>query len=88
MTARTVNMMYFAWVRERIGTNQEQLNVPDSVTTGQQLLDWMAGLGDDYARALEHPEIIRIAVNQRHIDNGAPLGDASEIALFPPMTGG
>ena len=81
-------IVYFAWVRERIGIGEEEVTLPESVTTGAELMDWLKTRGDNYAAALEHSESIRIAVNQEHVQHGEALGDPSEIALFPPMTGG
>lgn len=81
-------LVYFAWVRERIGLDEEELDVPTNVTTGRELLDWLKTRSDEHAFALEHSDAIRIAVNQEHIHHSEALGDAQEIALFPPMTGG
>lgn len=86
MTA--VKLVYFAWVRERIGTSDETLDVPADVRTVADLLDWLAQQGDGYAAALEVPKAIRVAINQEHVRHGEPIAGAREIALFPPMTGG
>ena len=83
-----VKLVYFAWVRERIGLTEEDVMLPSEVTTGADLLAWLAARGENYAHALEQPDAIRIAVNQEHSAHGEPLGNAREIALFPPMTGG
>ena len=81
-------LVYFAWVRERIGRSEDELVLPDSVVTGSDLLAHLKTLGEEYEMALEFPEAIRIAVDQEHIDHDERIGDAREIALFPPMTGG
>lgn len=81
-------MVYFAWVRERIGVGEEEIELPDSVRTGTDLLAWMKERGENYAIALEHDRAIRIAVDQEHVDHEEALGRPREIALFPPMTGG
>ena len=81
-------LVYFAWVRERIGRQEEELELPDSVKTGADLLRHLKTLGEDYAHALEHENVIRIAINQEHVEHDEPIAGAREIALFPPMTGG
>ena len=80
--------VYFAWVRERIGTGEEDIDLPAEVKTGDDLMAWLKSRGDNYALALENSDAIQIAVNQEHIHHADSLGDAKEIALFPPMTGG
>lgn len=84
----SVKLVYFAWVRERIGIADEQIDLPDQVQTGADLLAWLQSRGDNYAHALEEPLAIRIAVNHELIEPEDSLADAAEIALFPPMTGG
>ncbi|PKR91173.1 molybdopterin converting factor subunit 1 [Pleomorphomonas diazotrophica] len=87
-SARDVHLIYFAWVRERVGLSDERLSLPASVRTAGEMIAWLAERGDNYAYALESPSTIRVAVDQLHIEQDEPLGDAREIALFPPMTGG
>lgn len=84
----SVKLVYFAWVRERIGVPEETVDLPDTVRTGADLITWLQSRGDNYAFALEQPLAIRVAVDQALIDSDDLLGDAAEIALFPPMTGG
>ncbi|MCM5557748.1 molybdopterin converting factor subunit 1 [Pleomorphomonas sp. JP5] len=79
---------YFAWVRERIGLSEERLALPETVKTAGDLVRWLSERGEAYAFAFEAPETIRVAVDQLHIEQDEPLGNAREIALFPPMTGG
>ena len=81
-------LVYFAWVRERIGVGEEDVVLPDSVKTGVDLLAWMKTRGENYEAALAFDNAIRIAVDQEHIDQTETLGTPREIALFPPMTGG
>ncbi|MCR6498728.1 molybdopterin converting factor subunit 1 [Shinella sp. CPCC 101442] len=81
-------LVYFAWVRERIGKGEEDIDLPATVKTGADLLRHLKSLGDEYAHALEHENVIRIAINQEHVEHDEPILGAREIALFPPMTGG
>lgn len=84
----TVRLVYFAWVRERIGKDEEELVLPRSVVTAGDLLNHLKTLGEDYEMALEHENVIRVAINQEHVEHDEPIAGAREIALFPPMTGG
>ena len=81
-------LVYFAWVRERIGKQEEDVSLPADVVTVEDLLAWLKGRGEEYAHALRHSEVIRVAIDHEHVDHRQKLADAGEIALFPPMTGG
>ncbi len=88
MSGRTVTLKYFAWLRERIGVSEEVAALPENVTTVPALLDWLESRGDVYAHAMQARAIIRVALNKTVVPADADLDDATEIALFPPMTGG
>lgn len=83
-----VKLVYFAWVRERIGKGEEDLDLPASVVTVADLIEHLRGLGEEYESALQFPEAIRVAINQEHVEHDEPIAGAREIGLFPPMTGG
>jgi molybdopterin synthase sulfur carrier subunit len=80
--------VYFAWVRERVGKTEEELDPPASVTTVGELIAWLSAQGEGYAHAFEKPSTIRAALDRVHARHEAPIGMAREIAFFPPMTGG
>ncbi len=80
--------VYFAWVRERIGLSEEEIAPPADVATVRELIDWLAARGEGYAAAFAHPRTIRAAIDKEHAPPEAKIGDAGEIAFFPPMTGG
>lgn len=80
--------IYFAWVRERIGIAEEEIEPPREVETVRQLVEWLAGRGDGYAAAFANPKTIRAAIDKAHVAPSAPIASAREIAFFPPMTGG
>ena len=88
MTARTVKIRYFAWVRERVGRAEEDVEVPASAATVADLADWLAARGPEYAHAFEKRDVIRCALDQVHVKPTTPIGAAREIAFFPPVTGG
>jgi sulfur-carrier protein len=81
-------LVYFAWVRERIGKPEEEVSLPASVKTVADLLGWLKTRGEEYQSALRHPEVIRVAINHEHVGHEAAVAGVGEIALFPPMTGG
>ena len=81
-------LIYFAWVRERIGKPEEDLVLPESVETVADLLLFLKARGEEYEDALQYPDVIRVAINQEHVDHREKIAGAREIALFPPMTGG
>lgn len=83
-----MKLVYFAWVRERIGLTEEEVAPPQDVETVRDLLGWLKGRGEEYAHALEHSEVIRVAIDHEHVDHRERIAGAREIALFPPMTGG
>ena len=83
-----MKLRYFAWVRERIGRSEEEIELPDSVVSVRDLLAWLKSRGEGYDLALRSPDVIRVAIDQEHVDHREPVAGAREIALFPPMTGG
>ena len=84
----SVRIVYFAWVRERIGKGSEELELPGDVKTVGDLIAHLATLGEEYEAAFQVPGVIRAAIDEEHADHGEAIGSAREIALFPPMTGG
>ena len=83
-----MKLRYFAWVRERIGKPEEDIDVPSSVTTVGELAAWLATRGEEYAYAFENQKVVRAAIDRVHVKPDAKLAGAGEIAFFPPMTGG
>ena len=83
-----MKLLYFAWVRERIGKAEEQIDPPANVTTVGELMAWLARRGEEYAHAFDNPKVIRAAINKTHVRADAKIAGAAEIAFFPPMTGG
>ena len=81
-------LVYFAWVRERIGKSEEEIDLPASVVTVSDLLSHLKGLGEEYETALQYENVIRVALDQEHVEHDEPIGTPREIGIFPPMTGG
>jgi molybdopterin synthase sulfur carrier subunit len=83
-----MKVKYFAWVRERIGKSEETIEPPANVRTVDDLIAWLANRGETYAYAFGKPKVIRAAIDHAHVKPDAAIAGASEIAFFPPMTGG
>jgi sulfur-carrier protein len=83
-----LKLLYFAWVRERIGKPEEEIDPPASVRTVAELVAWLAQRGDEYAYAFENAKVIRAAIDRTHVQPESAIKGAREIAFFPPMTGG
>lgn len=83
-----MKLLYFAWVREHVGTSSEEISPPDDVKTVGDLIGWLAERGDGYAAAFADTALVRAAVNQEHVDPLHPVSAGDEVAFFPPVTGG
>ena len=83
-----LKLRYFAWVRERVGKPEEDVEVPAGVLTVAELMTWLSSRGEEYAHAFANPKAIRAAIDRTHVRPQAAITAASEIAFFPPMTGG
>lgn len=83
-----MKVLYFAWVRERVGKAEETVEPPAGVRTVAELMQWLAARGEEYANAFASPRTIRAAIDRNHVKPDAAIAGAREIAFFPPMTGG
>jgi molybdopterin synthase sulfur carrier subunit len=83
-----MKLLYFAWVRERVGKPAEEIDPPEDVRTVGDLMAWLARRGEEYAYAFDNAKVIRAAIDHTHVKPEAAIAGAREIAFFPPMTGG
>jgi sulfur-carrier protein len=83
-----MKVLYFAWIRERIGKPEEEIAPPASVATVDDLMAWLGKRGEEYAHAFNNPKVVRAAIDKVHVSPAAKIANAREIAFFPPMTGG
>jgi molybdopterin synthase sulfur carrier subunit len=83
-----VKILYFAWVREKIGKAEELVELPEGVDTVAGLIGWLSRRDARCAEAFASPGVIRAAVDRKHASGDARLAGAREIAFFPPVTGG
>lgn len=88
MATSDLVLVYFAWVREAIGRDEEQVERPAPGATVADLVATLAARGGGYAQALGDPARLRAAVDQRFVPLDSVIGAAQEVALFPPVTGG
>jgi sulfur-carrier protein len=83
-----VKLVYFAWVRERVGVPEEEVDLPPGIETIADLVRWLKTRGEEYEYAFEAGDVVRAAIDRAHVKPDAALAGAREIAFFPPMTGG
>ncbi|MFB0872477.1 MULTISPECIES: molybdopterin converting factor subunit 1 [unclassified Sphingobium] len=83
-----LTVVYFAWVREGVGCDEEQVERPAPGATVADLIAVLAARGGGYADALGDPARLRAAIDQRFVPLDTAVGDAREVAIFPPVTGG
>mgnify|MGYP001254472637 CR=1 FL=1 len=83
-----MKLVYFSWVREKIGSSNEELEPPTGINTVGGLISWLCTKGEGYASAFADTSIIRVAVNQEYVKMDATIGTDDEVAFFPPITGG
>lgn len=83
-----MKLLYFAWLRARVGCAEEEVALPPQVQDVAGLLDWLQSRGGRYAEALRDLSIVRVAVNQDYVGREHPLREGDEVAIFPPVTGG
>ena len=83
-----MKLLYFAWLKAKTGTAEEEVTPPPEVATVAELLAWLKTRGPGYAEALEDVSALRVAVNQEYAKPSDPVRPGDEVALFPPVTGG
>ena len=84
----SVQVLYFAWLRERAGRSEESVTLPEGIATVGGLIAHLSGLDEAHASAFAHAGLVRAAVNQEFAGPEAPVSDGDEVAFFPPVTGG
>ncbi len=83
-----MQLLYFGWVRGKVGIDRETVAPPDGVDDVAALITWLSGRGAGYAEAFGDITVVRVAVDQELAELDQPIAGADEIAMFPPMTGG
>ena len=83
-----MKILYFAWLRSKIGVPTETVELPAEVNTAGDLVEWLKTRSPRHAEALANSKLVKVAVNQEHVPYDHPISATDEIALFPPVTGG
>lgn len=83
-----MKILYFAWLRQKIGVGEETVDLPDGVNDVRGLVGWLKERGDGYREAFRDIDAIKLAVNQEFADLEARISGDDEVAFFPPVTGG
>lgn len=83
-----VTLLYFAWVREKVGCGAEAVELPAGLATIADVVQWLKTRGPEFEAAFARPEVVRAAIDKVHVKVSAPIAGAREIAFFPPVTGG
>ncbi len=83
-----MTILYFAWLRQRIGTGSETLSPPAGVATVGALIDWLKTRSPGHAEAFADLSVVRCAVNQDYAPLDTAIAEGDEVAFFPPVTGG
>jgi len=83
-----MKILYFAWLKDKVGLTEETVAVPADIATAKSLLAWLADRHEGLKQVLEETAIVRMAINQDYAEEDDPVSNDDEIALFPPVTGG
>jgi molybdopterin synthase sulfur carrier subunit len=83
-----MKLLYFAWLRTKIGTAEETIDPPGEVATVAALIEWLKRRGPGFADALKEPRLVRVAINREYVGLDHKVKPDDEIAFFPPVTGG
>ena len=83
-----MKILYFAWVRDKVGIGEEVVDLPANIQTTRDLIDWLRDRGEGFATAFSDTSLVRVAVNQEYATLDKPVSQGDEVAFFPPVTGG
>lgn len=86
--ANQINIVYFAWVKERLGRDQEAVDLPEVIENVGQLIEHLQNHGPAYRDVFSDLKKLRFALDQDFVGLDALLCDVEELAIFPPVTGG
>ncbi len=79
---------YFSWIRDHVGKSEEKIELPENVTTINELIDHLNNINEQYKLAFSKRALIKIAINKTYSSIDAKISNDDEIAFFPPVTGG
>lgn len=83
-----MRIRYFAWLADKVGLTEEEVDLPEEVDSVQKLVNWISLRGSNYEEAFEFVEVIKVVVNQAYAHDDAPVRDDDEVIFIPPIAGG
>lgn len=83
-----MKLRYYAWLRDSLGCDSEEIALPDDIRTVGMLLDWLPTQSERFKLAFEYIDVVLVSVNTRYADRDHPVRDEDEILLAPPIAGG
>lgn len=83
-----MKLRYFAWLRDRVGRDSEDISLPSGIRNVGMLLDWLATRDERYRDAFEYIDVMLISVNSNYANRDHPVHDEDEVDLAPPIAGG
>jgi len=83
-----IKILYFASLREQLGTGAEELELPPEVNDLESLAGYLAGRGGRWGEVFDGDQTVMMALNQEASKGDAPVREGDEVAFFPPVTGG
>lgn len=83
-----MKIIYFAWLKDKLGCAEEEIVLPADVSNVGQLIHWLSMRGPKYEDAFEFIEVIKVVVNQTYVVNESPVKDDDEVIFIPPIAGG
>lgn len=83
-----MKIKYFAWLKDKVGCDEEEITLPTEVNNVGMLINWLSRRGPQYEKAFEFIEVSKVAVNRAYVQNDHPVSDSDEVIFFPPIAGG
>ena len=83
-----MKITYFAWIRDEVGIDEEEITLPAEVTNVGMLIDWLASREQQNDRAFDFVEVVKVVVNRKYVHNDHPVKNDDEVFFFPPIAGG
>lgn len=83
-----MKVKYFAWLRQKVGTSEEDVTPPSDIATVQDLVTWLSGRSARHAEAFSEAKVFGAAIDKKVASLATPIAGAAEVAFFPPFTGG
>ena len=83
-----MKIVYYSWLVDQVGCEEEEITLPPEVTNVGMLIDWLSTRGPQYEKAFSFIEVVKVMVNQAYAHDDQPLKDEDEVMLMPPIAGG